>query len=129
MPHRRSPSATASTSPSATHTVRCPPAPRTDPTRSPEIGAPCTPASAGAAAGRSGTPAGDPGAALPLSSAVAIDRVVAARVDAPEAGQRNLVERVIADIDDRLLEDGGAKRVHRYAVAGDPVGEGVHARL
>ena len=47
----------------------------------------------------------------PDRSAVAIDRVVAARVDALEAVQRNLVARIVADVDDRLDEHGAAQRV------------------
>src|SRR5262245_21354437 len=48
-------------------------------------------------------------------SAVGIDRVVATRVDTPEAGLGNLIARVVADVDDRVDEDGGTEREDRDA--------------
>src|SRR6185437_198729 len=60
-------------------------------------------------------------------SAVAIDGVVPARVDAFEAAQRHLVARVVADVDDRDVEDRAAQRVDGDAAAPDPVRERVGA--
>src|SRR5437588_12365528 len=60
-------------------------------------------------------------------SAVGIDRVVAAGVDGLEAGQRNLVAGVVADVDDRLEEDRAAERVHGHAAAADAILQAVRA--
>ena len=60
-------------------------------------------------------------------SAVGIDRVVAARVDASEAGLRDLVAGVVADVDDRLEEDRAAQRVDRDASRAQAVLQRVRA--
>src|SRR5439155_8101684 len=67
------------------------------------------------------TPASSGHAQRRASSAVGIDGVVAAGVDGLEAGQRNLVAGVIADVYDRLEEDRGAERVHGDAAATDAI--------
>src|SRR5438128_10043190 len=54
-------------------------------------------------------------------SAVGIDRVVAAGVDPVEVGERNLIARIIAHVDDRLDEHGAAERVDGHAAAPYPV--------
>ncbi len=60
-------------------------------------------------------------------SAVGIDRVVAAGVDAFEAAQRHLIAGVVADVDDRLDEDGFAERVDGDAPSADPALEAMGA--
>src|SRR6185312_15925183 len=61
------------------------------------------------------------------ASAVAIDRVVAVREDALEAPQWQLVAGVVADVDDRLVEDRRAERVDGHAAGLDPALELVRA--
>src|SRR5438270_3164712 len=61
--------------------------------------------------------------------AVGIDGVVAARIDEPVAGLRDLVVRVVADVDDRLEEHGRAEREHRYAASLQAVLERVRVVL
>src|SRR5579859_5000854 len=66
------------------------------------------------------------GAAL---GAVGIDGVVATRVDAPEARLRDLVVRVVADVDDRLDEHRRPEREHRDAAGLQAVLEPVRVAL
>src|SRR5438552_12819132 len=51
------------------------------------------------------------------SSAVAIDGVVVTGEDAPESALWDLVPRIVADVDDRHVEDRAAERIHGYAAA------------
>src|ERR1700722_10609268 len=60
------------------------------------------------------------GASASGGSAVAIDRVVAAGVNAVETLQRHLVARIVAEVHDRLHEYGFAEWIDSNAARFDP---------